>query len=50
MLKENEDIFKEYFVKVILLSDNKFVVLNLVVWLGGLFIYVLLGIKVDMLF
>lgn len=50
VLKENEDIFCEYFGKVILLIDNKFFVLNFVVWFGGLFIYVLKGVKVDILF
>ncbi|MCP3032805.1 Fe-S cluster assembly protein SufB [Halobacillus sp. A1] len=39
-LKENEDIFKEYFAKVIPASDNKFSALNSAVWSGGSFIYV----------
>ncbi|EAD8370102.1 Fe-S cluster assembly protein SufB [Listeria monocytogenes] len=46
-LKENEDIFKEYFAKVIPPSDNKFAALNSAVWSGGSFIYVPPGIKVD---
>lgn len=40
-LKENEDLFKEYFGKVIPASDNKFAALNSAVWSGGSFIYVL---------
>lgn len=39
-LKENEDLFKEYFGKVIPPSDNKFAALNSAVWSGGSFIYV----------
>lgn len=44
VLKEYFDLFKEYFLKFVLLIDNKLVVLNLVVWLGGIFIYVLKGV------
>lgn len=39
-LKENEDLFREYFAKVIPPSDNKFSALNSAVWSGGSFIYV----------
>ncbi|MBC1800753.1 Fe-S cluster assembly protein SufB [Listeria booriae] len=46
-LKENEDLFREYFSKVIPPSDNKFAALNSAVWSGGSFIYVPKGIKVD---
>lgn len=46
-LRENEDIFKEYFGTVIPASDNKFAALNTAVWSGGSFIYVPKGIKVD---
>ncbi|WP_088810342.1 MULTISPECIES: Fe-S cluster assembly protein SufB [Listeria] len=46
-LKENEDIFKEYFAKVIPPSDNKFAALNSAVWSGGSFIYVPPGVKID---
>lgn len=49
VLKEYFDLFKEYFLKFVLLIDNKLVVLNLVVWLGGIFIYVLKGVWVDVL-
>ncbi|MFQ3544776.1 Fe-S cluster assembly protein SufB [Halobacillus rhizosphaerae] len=46
-LKENEDLFKEYFGKVIPPSDNKFSALNSAVWSGGSFIYVPKGTKVE---
>ncbi len=46
-LRENEDLFKEYFGKVIPPSDNKFSALNSAVWSGGSFIYVPKGTKVD---
>ncbi|UFT98244.1 Fe-S cluster assembly protein SufB [Radiobacillus kanasensis] len=46
-LKENEDLFKEYFGKVIPSSDNKFAALNSAVWSGGSFIYVPKGVKTD---
>jgi len=46
-LKENEDLFKEYFGKLIPPTDNKFAALNTAVWSGGSFIYVPKGIKMD---
>jgi Fe-S cluster assembly protein SufB len=46
-LKENEDLFKEYFGKIIPYSDNKFSALNSAVWSGGSFIYVPKGVKTD---
>ncbi|SHM93240.1 Fe-S cluster assembly protein SufB [Gracilibacillus kekensis] len=46
-LKENEDLFKEYFGKVIPSADNKFSALNSAVWSGGSFIYVPKGVKCD---
>ncbi|RCW66972.1 Fe-S cluster assembly protein SufB [Saliterribacillus persicus] len=46
-LKENEDLFREYFGKVIPSSDNKFSALNSAVWSGGSFIYVPKGVKTD---
>ncbi|GGC81602.1 FeS cluster assembly protein SufB [Thalassobacillus devorans] len=46
-LKEDEELFKEYFGKVIPPSDNKFSALNSAVWSGGSFIYVPKGVKVD---
>ena len=39
-LQEHEEIFKEYFGKVVPASDNKFAALNTAVWSGGSFIYV----------
>ncbi|WP_152655118.1 Fe-S cluster assembly protein SufB [Oceanobacillus sp. CFH 90083] len=44
-LKENEDLFKEYFGTVIPYSDNKFAALNSAVWSGGSFIYVPKGVE-----
>ncbi|WP_058306822.1 Fe-S cluster assembly protein SufB [Gracilibacillus massiliensis] len=46
-LKENEDLFKEYFGKVIPSADNKFSALNSAVWSGGSFIYVPKGVKCE---
>jgi len=47
-LKEQPEIFKKYFGKVIPPEDNKFAALNSAVWSGGSFIYVPKGIKVDL--
>ncbi|MFC2947172.1 Fe-S cluster assembly protein SufB [Virgibacillus sediminis] len=44
-LKENEDLFREHFGKVIPYSDNKFAALNSAVWSGGSFIYVPKGVE-----
>ncbi|GAB3057741.1 Fe-S cluster assembly protein SufB [Virgibacillus ainsalahensis] len=44
-LKENEELFREYFGKVIPYSDNKFSALNSAVWSGGSFIYVPKGVQ-----
>ncbi len=46
-LRENEDLFREYFQTVIPAADNKFAALNTAVWSGGSFIYVPPGIKVE---
>ncbi|MGM8215319.1 Fe-S cluster assembly protein SufB [Bacillaceae bacterium W0354] len=46
-LKENEDLFREYFGKLIPPSDNKFSALNSAVWSGGSFIYVPKNTKVE---
>ena len=46
-LKENEDIFREHWAKVIPPTDNKFAALNSAVWSGGSFIYVPKGVKVE---
>ena len=44
-LQEHEEMFKEYFGKVIPASDNKFSALNTAVWSGGSFIYVPKGVE-----
>ncbi|WP_087972675.1 Fe-S cluster assembly protein SufB [Oceanobacillus rekensis] len=44
-LREHEDLFREYFGKVIPYSDNKFSALNSAVWSGGSFIYVPKGVQ-----
>ena len=46
-LRENEDIFKQYWGTVIPATDNKFAALNSAVWSGGSFIYVPPGVKLD---
>ncbi|MBB5180913.1 Fe-S cluster assembly protein SufB [Planomicrobium koreense] len=46
-LRENEDLFKEYWQSVIPAADNKFAALNTAVWSGGSFIYVPKGVKVE---
>ncbi|MGL4589790.1 MAG: Fe-S cluster assembly protein SufB [Mycoplasmatales bacterium] len=47
-LKEYPELFKEYFAKVVPVSDNKFAALNSAVWSGGTFIYIPKGVKLDM--
>ena len=47
-LKEQPEIFKKYFAKIIPPEDNKFAALNSAVWSGGSFIYIPPGVKVDM--
>src|SRR5699024_2571606 len=44
-LQEHEELFKEYFGKVIPASDNKFSALNTAVWSAGSFIYVPKGVE-----
>ena len=46
-LREQEDLFREYFATVIPVGDNKFAALNTAVWSGGSFIYVPPGVHVD---
>ncbi len=46
-LQEHEELFKEYFGKVVPASDNKFAALNTAVWSGGSFIYVPKGVEVP---
>ncbi|MCH8849739.1 MAG: Fe-S cluster assembly protein SufB [Chloroflexi bacterium] len=47
-LREHEELFREYFGKIIPPNDNKFASLNSAVWSGGSFIYVPPGVKVEM--
>lgn len=47
-LKEQPEIFKKYFGKIIPPEDNKFAALNSAVWSGGSFIYIPKGVKVDL--
>jgi Fe-S cluster assembly protein SufB len=46
-LREQPELFREYFGSVIPSGDNKFSALNSAVWSGGSFIYVPKGVKVD---
>jgi Fe-S cluster assembly protein SufB len=46
-LRENEDLFREYWATVIPPTDNKFAALNSAVWSGGSFIYCPPGVKLD---
>jgi Fe-S cluster assembly protein SufB len=46
-LREQPDLFREYFATVIPVGDNKFAALNTAVWSGGSFIYVPKGVHVD---
>ncbi|MBS2961574.1 Fe-S cluster assembly protein SufB [Actinocrinis puniceicyclus] len=46
-LKEQPELFREYFGTVIPVGDNKFASLNTAVWSGGSFIYVPKGVHVD---
>ncbi|MDQ6874975.1 MAG: Fe-S cluster assembly protein SufB [Actinomycetota bacterium] len=46
-LREQPEMFREYFGTVIPVGDNKFAALNTSVWSGGSFIYVPPGVHVD---
>src|SRR6187200_2189885 len=46
-LREQPELFQEYFGTVIPVGDNKFAALNTAVWSGGSFIYVPKGVHVD---
>ncbi|HEY3529032.1 MAG TPA: Fe-S cluster assembly protein SufB [Nocardioides sp.] len=46
-LREQPEIFQQYFGTVIPVGDNKFAALNTSVWSGGSFIYVPKGVHVD---
>ena len=46
-LREQPELFQQYFASVIPAGDNKFSALNTAVWSGGSFIYVPPGVHVD---
>jgi len=46
-LREQPDLFQEYFGTIIPAGDNKFAALNTAVWSGGSFIYVPKGVQVE---
>ncbi len=46
-LRDQEDLFREYFGTVIPSGDNKFAALNTAVWSGGSFIYIPPGVNVE---
>jgi Fe-S cluster assembly protein SufB len=47
-LLKHEDLFREYWAKIIPANDNKFAALNSAVWSGGSFIYVPKGVRVEL--
>jgi Fe-S cluster assembly protein SufB len=47
-MKKYEDLFREYFAKVVPPEDNKFAALNSAAWSGGSFVYVPPGVKVEL--
>lgn len=47
-LKKYPELFKEYFAKLVPMSDNKFAALNTAVWSGGTFIYIPKNVKLEM--
>jgi Fe-S cluster assembly protein SufB len=46
-LREQPELFQEYFATIIPVGDNKFSALNSAVWSGGSFVYVPPGVHVD---
>ncbi len=46
-LRENEEVYREYFGTVIPATDNKFAAMNTAVWSGGSFVYVPKGVHMD---
>jgi Fe-S cluster assembly protein SufB len=46
-LKEQPEMFKQYFGTIIPSADNKYAALNTAVWSGGSFVYVPKGVHVD---
>lgn len=47
-LKKHPELLKEYFGKIVPITDNKFATLNSAVWSGGTFIYVPKNVHVDL--
>lgn len=47
-LREQPDLFREYFSTVIPIEDNKFAALNSAVWSGGSFVYIPKGVTVNL--
>ena len=47
-LRQQPDLFREYFGTVIPYTDNKLAALNSAVWSGGSFVYVPPGVKVEL--
>lgn len=46
-LKEQPELFREYFGTIVPAADNKYAALNTAVWSGGSFVYVPKGVHVD---
>lgn len=46
-LREYEELFREYFGKLVPIEDNKFAALNTACWSGGSFIYVPKGVTIE---
>ena len=46
-LREHEELFRQYFGKLVPPADNKLAALNSACWSGGSFIYVPKGVKLD---
>ena len=47
-VREYPDLVREYFMKVVPITDHKFASLHAAVWSGGSFVYVPKGVHVDM--
>jgi Fe-S cluster assembly protein SufB len=46
-LRTYPELFRQYFGKIVSLSDNKYAALNTAVWSGGSFIFIPKGVKID---
>ncbi len=47
-LKENEELVKQYFMKAVPITDNKFAALHASVWSGGSFLFVPENVQIDL--